>query len=171
MSGGVLAGLGLLHHVRRPSGEGATDLSQPAPGPPVFWSRFCRSNFFSLPLPPGQDEKNQMMTTNVWLKQVRVPPGEGEGQGQCFSSDGPASSPPWLPLRVHAFVHMLQHDSSREETASLRRPFSTRRRCFSAHARKQTGPWSRRAGCSPSAASKVAFLDGSGYYFNCHKPP
>lgn len=47
-------------------------LKQPIPLHPVFWDWANPSNCSCLSL--GQDEKNQMMTTNVWLKQVRAPP-------------------------------------------------------------------------------------------------
>lgn len=39
----------------------------------------------------GQDEKNQMMTTNVWLKQVRAPLWTEAGAGRCFSFPASAS--------------------------------------------------------------------------------
>ena len=45
----------------------------------VFWGSFITLIAF-FPT-TGQDEKNQMMTTKVWLKQVRAPPPGKTGTG------------------------------------------------------------------------------------------
>lgn len=50
---------------------GVGSLHQPIPLHPVLGGWFHYSTV--LILSTGQDEKNQMMTTNVWLKQVRSP--------------------------------------------------------------------------------------------------
>lgn len=47
-------------------------LNKPLPLYLVFWGSFITLIAF-FPA-TGQDEKNQMMTTNVWLKQVKAPP-------------------------------------------------------------------------------------------------
>ena len=70
-------GLDLGHHVKASLASGI--LNQLLPLCPVFWDSLLGLTAFSPAA--GQDEKNQMMTTNVWLKQVSVPPRGKAGAG------------------------------------------------------------------------------------------
>ena len=75
--GGVEGGLDLGCHVKASLVSGV--LNQLLPLCPVFWGWLLSLTAFSPAT--GQDEKNQMMTTNVWLKQVSVPPQGEAGAG------------------------------------------------------------------------------------------
>lgn len=71
--------MGLRCHPKRSSGEWGPGSATPTPPCFLIWFH----PLISLTFSPGtrQDEKNQMMTTNVWLKQVRAPPWARQGRG------------------------------------------------------------------------------------------